>query len=125
MFQEQPQTLPVLFQFLTATFVSLIYDGTPFLKPIVESFLQPSHPMDILFIMQLTSLKAMTCTEDNTFGDKSQILAHSSGISCVTVISDLLQVPHNIRPAELALSLRDPVVARVLITRHNPRVILT
>ncbi|EKO3672287.1 helix-turn-helix domain-containing protein [Vibrio metschnikovii] len=40
MFQEQARALPVLFQFLTATFVSLNYDGTLFLKPIVNKCVQ-------------------------------------------------------------------------------------
>ncbi len=64
---------------------------------------------------QLILFQAMARSEDST-GDKSQILANFGGKASATIISDLLQVALNMGPAELALPLRYPVIARTLVT---------
>lgn len=64
---------------------------------------------------QLILFEAMASSEDSA-GDKSQILANLGGKASATVISDLLQVALNMGPAELALALWYPVIARTLVT---------
>lgn len=118
MFQEQPQALPMLLQLFTATFIPLNHYRPAFLKPVVERFLKPEHPAHVSLITQRILLEAMTRSEESA-GDKSQTPANSGGKTSATVISDLLQVSFNMGPAELALALRYPVIARTLVTDDN------
>lgn len=123
MFQEQPQALPILFQLFAATFIPLNNNRPAFLKPVVERFLKPEHPTDVLLMTLFILFEAMTSSEDSA-GDESQIPANSGGIATATVICDLQQVSLDMRPAELALALWYPVITRTLVTDDNAGVFI-